>query len=35
VRDQIVKQYNAIEGGQQTLGRLHDYLATISAGRGV
>lgn len=29
LRDQAVKEFHAIEGGQQTLGRLADYVATI------
>lgn len=29
-RDHVVKQYNAIEGGNQTLGRLAEYLAKMS-----
>lgn len=28
-RDRVVREYNAIEGGQQTLGRLDTYLATL------
>ena len=28
-RDRVVREYNAIEGGQQTLGRLGTYLATL------
>ncbi|MFZ5522801.1 MAG: SRPBCC domain-containing protein [Pseudomonadota bacterium] len=32
-RDITVKVYNAIEGGQQTLARLAEYLPTISAGK--
>jgi uncharacterized protein YndB with AHSA1/START domain len=28
-RDFVVKEYGAIEGGQQTLGRLGEYLATM------
>lgn len=30
-RDRVVRDYNAIEGGQQTLGRLDTYLATLPA----
>ncbi|MBI3775269.1 MAG: SRPBCC domain-containing protein [Gammaproteobacteria bacterium] len=30
-RDMVVKQYNALEGGTQTLGRLADYLANLPA----
>ena len=29
-RDFVVKEFGAIEGGKQTLGRLNDYLATVS-----
>lgn len=29
LRDQAVKEFHAIEGGQQTLGRLAEYVATI------
>ena len=32
-RDMVVKTYGAIEGGKQTLARLADYLATISASK--
>ncbi len=28
-RDRVVKDFGAIEGGQQTLGRLDDYVATL------
>lgn len=28
VRDHVVKEYNAIEGGTQTLNRLHDFLTS-------
>jgi uncharacterized protein YndB with AHSA1/START domain len=28
-RDRVVREFNAIEGGQQTLGRLDTYLATL------
>lgn len=28
-RDFVVREFGAIEGGEQTLGRLHDYLGTI------
>lgn len=31
-RDRVVKEYNAIEGGKQTLARLGEYLATMSPG---
>jgi Activator of Hsp90 ATPase homolog 1-like protein len=31
VREMVVKQYNAIEGGEQTLDRLGEYLAKIHA----
>jgi len=30
-RDKVVKEYNAIEGGNQTLGRFADYLANMPA----
>ena len=29
VRDHIIKTYNALEGGKQTIGRLADYLAQL------
>jgi uncharacterized protein YndB with AHSA1/START domain len=28
-RDHVIKEYGAIEGGKQTLGRLADYLTTM------
>lgn len=33
LRDQAVREYHAIEGGQQTLGRLADYVTTTREGR--
>jgi uncharacterized protein YndB with AHSA1/START domain len=33
LRDQAVKEYHAIEGGQQTLGRLADYVIQAQEGR--
>ena len=33
-RDEVVERYGAIEGGQQTLGRLAAYVATLPAGAG-
>jgi hypothetical protein len=33
-RDEVVERYGAIEGGEQTLGRLAEYVATlVAAGR--
>jgi uncharacterized protein YndB with AHSA1/START domain len=29
-RDRVAKEYGAIEGAQQTLGRLAEYLATMA-----
>jgi uncharacterized protein YndB with AHSA1/START domain len=33
LRDQAVKEYHAVEGGEQTLGRLADYVAHGQDGR--
>ena len=30
VRDHVIKTYNALEGGKQTVGRLADYLAQLA-----
>jgi uncharacterized protein YndB with AHSA1/START domain len=32
MRDEVVDRYHALEGGKQTLGRLAEYVATLSAG---